>query len=59
MVLVSSRAEYSGSMAGSSRPEPSPEVPRMIPLTVGRVFNLWTSETIWEGGADRGRDAKA
>ncbi len=53
------RDDQMGLRAGSSRPEPRPVVPRIMPLMWGRVLRRVISCMMAWGGAERGRVAKA
>lgn len=59
MVSVSCRAVQIGERLESSRPDPRPVVPRMIPLIFGSVFSLWISVVISSGVAESGKEANA
>lgn len=59
MIDSSSSVDHRGYILGSSRPEPRPEVPRMIPLTQGNVLGLRISEIVSSGDAESGNEAKA
>ena len=48
-----------GSREGSSRPEPRPVVPMMMPLRWGRDFRRVISVVMRAVGAERGRVPKA